>query len=186
MSLKNKINLSITILFISIILLFVFLIYPIFLEIKKISQDFLSQKEKLVSLERKSENFQKFQSYYLEIKPNLEKIDQLFIDPKVPIDFIGFLEKTARDYQIPITISPGLPTKIEEDPWPSLNFQITSLSSFPDFLKFLEKLESSNYLIEIQNLNIARLTETELKTKGFEKFSLGDARAILSIKVYTK
>jgi len=49
----------------------------------------------------------------------------------------------------------------------------------------LEKLKSSFYLIEIQNLTISRLSETELKSKEFEEFSLGDVKATLSIKVYT-
>jgi len=182
MSLKIKINLSIIILIVLAILFSIFLISPTFLEIKKSSRNLLFQKEKIISLEAKAENLNKFRTYYQEIKPNLEKIDKLFTDPEAPVDFIGFLEKTSKDCQITIDISPALPMKMEQDLWPSLIFQITSTSSFPNFLKFLEKLESSNYLIEIQNLNIRRLDKTELK----DKFSLGDVKANLSIKVYTK
>lgn len=154
-----------------IILIFVFLIYPTFSEIKKSSQDFLSQKEKLTSLETKAENLEKFQTYYQEIKSNLEKIDKLFVNPEVPVDFISFLEETSRDSDVAIKIAPGSLAKTA--PWSSLFFQIATVSSFPNFLKFLEKLESSIYLIEIQNLNIARLSED-------------DVSANISLKVYTQ
>ena len=186
MTLKTKINLSIVILIILSISFIVFLIYPLFSEIKNISQELISQKQDLISFQAKTEDLEKFQILYQEIKPNLEKINTLFIDSELPVDFISFLEKTSRDCQVLIKISPALPTKIKEDPWPSLTFQITSISSFPNFLKFLEKLESSVYLTEIQNLNISRLTETEIKSKEFEKLSLGDVKTTLSLKVYTK
>lgn len=186
MNFKSKINLPLFIFIILNICLILFLIYPLFKEIKSKATELLSQKQSLTLLEARAENFEKFRINYQEIKSDLEKIDGLFINPEMPVDFIRFLEKTSRDSQITIKISPGLPTKIAKDPWPSLIFQITSVSSFPNFLKFLEKLEFSNYLIEIQNLNIARLTETELKSKEFETFSLGDVKAILTLKVYTK
>ena len=186
MTLKNKINLSIAILLTLIIFLIVFGIWPLFSEIKKKAEEIVSQKQSLVSLENKAENLTKFKIYYQERKSDLEKTEHLFIDPEVPVEFIRFLEKTSRDCQTSIKISPALSTKTPKDPWPSLTFQITSASSFPNFLKFLEKLESSNYLIEIQNLNISRLSEMELKSKEFEQFSLGDVRTTLSLKVYTR
>ena len=183
---KNKINLSLVVFSILIISLIAFLISPLFTGIKNNSEDLVSKKQKLVSLEAKIENLEKSQSIWKEIEPNLKKIDQLFIDSRVPVEFISFLETTARDCELPIEISPALPGKIEEDPWPSLFFQISSTASFPKFLRFLVKIETSPYLIEIQNLNTRKLTERELKLKEFEKFSLGGVKATLSIKVYTK
>jgi len=186
MTLKNKINLSIIFLILVTIFCVIFIISPLFREIKKGATEIIFQRGDLAALEAKVKNLEKFRSSYQEIEPGLEKIDKLFIDPGVPVDFISFLEKTSQDCQILIKISPALPTKIEKDPWSSLIFQITSVSSFPNFLKFLEKLESSDYLIKVQNLNIVRLSEAELKSKEFEKFSLGDVKANFSLKVYTK
>lgn len=186
MTLKNKINLSLVIFIILIISFIVFLIYPLFKEIKNSSEELISEKQKLTSLERKIANLEEFQSLWSKIEPNFKKADQLFIDPEVPVKFINFLEATAKDCGVPIEISSALPTKIEKDPWPSLFFQISSTSSFSKFLRFLAKIEASPYLIEIQNLNVRRLTEKELKLKEFEKYSLGDVETTLSIKVYTK
>lgn len=186
MSLKRKIYISLIIFSGLSILLSVFLIYPLLSEIEEKSQDFLSQKEKLMVLEKKVENLEKFRMIFPEISANLEKIDDLFVNQKMPIDFISFLERTSQNSQLTLKISPAPPLKIEKDPWPSISFQLISTGSFPNFLKFLEKLESSFYLIEIQNLSISRLSETELKSKEFENFSLGDIKADLLIKAYTR
>ena len=186
MAITNKIKIAVVVFLVLSIIFVVFSIWPLFRKIKKSSADILSQKAALVILETKTKNLEEFKSYFQEIKPNLEKIDALFIDPEVPVDFIRFLEKTSRESQADLKISPAFPTQITKDPWPTFLFQLTLTSSFPDFLKFLEKLESSIYLIEIQSLNISRLTETELKVPEFEKFSLGDVRARVSLKVFTK
>jgi len=186
MRLKKKIIISIIFFLGLSILLIVFVLYPLFLEIKKISQDFLSQKQKLTVLEKKIENLEKFKLTFLEILPGLEKIESLFVDSEVPVDFIHFLEKTSRDSKILLKISSISPLKTEKDPWPSISFQLSLAGSFPDLTRFLEKLESGLYLIEIQNLNIAHLTETELKSKEYEKFSPGDVKGLLSLRVFIK
>jgi len=185
MTLKNKINLSSVIFSILIISLIAFLIYPLFKEIKNNSEDLISKKQKLLSLETKIENLEEIQSLWQEIEPSLKKIDQLFINSEMPVEFISFLETTARDCEVPIEISSALPDKKEKDPWPSLFFQISSTASFSKFLRFLAKIETSPYLVEVQNLNARRLAEKELKLEEFEKLSLDDAKITLSIKVYT-
>jgi len=186
MNIKNKINLSITAFIILTILIVVFLVYPIFLEIKKGSEDIISQKQKLAEFEAKTKNLEKFKRNFPEIKTNLEKINAIFIDSEVPVDFISFLENISRNCKVQLNISSDLPQKLKGDPWSSLSMQITSAGSFPNFLKFLEKLEQSIYLVEIQNLNITRLSEMELKSKEFEGLILGNVKATFSIKVFTK
>ena len=186
MRLKKKITISIVFFLILSILFFALVIYPIFSEIKKSPQNFLSQKEKLLALEEKAKNLEKFKKILPEISPDLEKIDNFFVDPKVPVDFISFLEKTSQDSQLSLKISAGPIVKNEKDPWPSMVFQLSLVGSFPNLAKFLEKLQSGPYLIEIQNFTITSLSEAELKSKEFEKFSLGDVKATLSIKVYSK
>jgi len=114
----------------------------------------------------------------------LEKIDDLFADPEVPIEFINFLEKNAGKSQLSIEISPM--AKKETEPWPSLSFQISTVGSFSNFLKFLEKLETGPYLIEISNLNVKKITEKELRSEKFETFSLSDVNALFLIKVLTR
>jgi len=186
MTLTKKIYLSLATFNILSLGLIFFLIYPLFIEIKKNSKDLISQKQTIQALEAKIENLEKFKILYQDLKPDLEKINTLFVDPEVPIEFISFLEKTSADCEVLIKISSAPAKKTKTDPWPSINFQIFTFSSFPNFLKFLEKLENSPYLIEISNLSIQRITEADLKLKKDERLALGDVKSTFTIKVYTK
>lgn len=186
MTFKNKIKLSIILIFVLTISIVILVIYPLFSEIKKYSGDYVSQKVDMLSLETKIDNLKQFQATFPEINPNLEKIDLLFIDAKVPVEFIKFLEQTSQNYGISIEVSSSLSAKTKQDPWPVFIFRISSVGSFANFMKFFERIELSPYLITVQDLNIVRLTETELKAKGSEKLSLGDIRANFSLRVYTK
>ncbi len=186
MTIKNKINLSLAIFIILNLSLILFLICPLFQGIKNDSKELISQKQKIVSLKTKIENLGKFQTLWQEIEPNFQKIEKLSIDPDVPVEFISSLEKISKDCQMAIKISSTPSSGTEKDPWPSLFFQISSATSFSKFLKFLEKLETNPYLVEISSLNVRKLTEAELKSKEFEGNSLGDVAAALSLKVYSK
>jgi len=134
----NKIYLSIFVFIALVILMTVFIIYPLFGEIKNNSKELISQKESLTTLETKIVDLERFKILYKELEEILEKIDNLFIDPEVPVEFIGFLEKTAEDCQLTIKISFASFKKIEKDSWPFLTFQTTSVGSFSNFLHFLE------------------------------------------------
>ena len=191
MTIKNKINLSLIIFSILSVSLIVFLIYPLFREMRMDSEDLISQKQKIISLEKKIENLGKFQIIWQGIEPDFQKIEKLFIDPEVPVEFISALEAIAKDCQMTIEISSFPSSRTEKDLWSSLFFQISSATSFSKFLKFLEKIETSPYLIEISSLNVRKLTEAELAQPFLQKElgegnSLGDVAATFSLKVYTK
>jgi hypothetical protein len=173
---KNKINLTIVVFLLLIILIVVFVVSFLYREIKNNSQEVLLEKQKLAILESKITNLEKFRIIYKNLEEILVKIDGLFTDPEVPVDFITFLEDAAEESQINIKISPVALPQSKEDPWPSLGFRITSINSFPDFLMFLEKLENSQYLIEFQNINIS----------SKEGAAGRQVAASLLIKVFTK
>lgn len=176
LSSKNKISLTIAVFILLIILMVVFGISPLYQKIKSNSEEVLFQKQKMATLESKISNLEKFRIIYKNLEDISIKIDGLFPDPEVPVGFITFLEETAEDSQVYIKISPTALAKSKEDPWPSLGFRIISRGPFPNFLKFLEKLENSQYLIEFQNLNVNK----QGGTAG------GGVAASLLVKVFTK
>ena len=185
MTTDKKIYISLAISIFLIVVFVTFLIYPTFKEIKKSSEDLISQKENLAVLEIKAVNLKKFETLYQNLEPNLGRIDDLFIDPGVPVDFISFLEETSKSCNLNFFLSLSSSKKITEEVWPSLVFQINLAGSFLDFSKFLEKLESGPYLIEIRDITINKLREAETK-KELEKSSLSDVEALVLIKVYAK
>lgn len=175
----RKINLSTGIFIVFIIFFIVFLIYPLFRDIKNNSKELISQKENLEILQFKIENLENFKSSYKEFKPNLEKIDNLFVDPKMPVDFINFLEENAVEHQAEIKISPASSRNYGKDFWPSISFRANITSSFPNFLRFLQKLEIGPYLVDIQNISINKLP-------AGEDYLAGNVSASLFFRVFTE
>lgn len=159
------------------LLLIILVILPLIGDIEKSPKDLISQKGQLLSLEKKEINFTDLKKAYQSHQADFENIDTFFIDPETPIEFISFLENIAQSSQGVIKISLASEKKEETEIGPVLAFNVSFDSSFPNFLKFLEKLENSKYLIEISSLNI--------KKSGGENFS-GNVNATLSIKVLTK
>ncbi len=181
---KNYISL---ILFIGIsLILILFVILPLIEEIKESSQQLLLEEEARLTFSEEIKNFQNFKTVYQEIKPDLEKIEDLFITSESPVEFINFLEKTASNSNVLIEISSVVSERTKESPWPFLDFRLQALGSFSDFSRFIEKLENSSYLIEIYELNLKRLAEGGLGTKELAKFSARDITASFSLKVFTK
>lgn len=186
MKIYNKIYVIAAILGLTALILVVFFIYPLFNQVKDNSRELTVTKEEIASLGFQTKRLENFRENYKNLQPNLAKADQLFIDPKNPIGFIQFLEKAAYDNNLLIVISIPLSSKKEliKGVWPSLNFQVSLTGSFPNFLKFLDKIAYSSYLIENETLNIKRLNEGDLKLT--DKASLGDINTSLLMKVFTK
>ncbi len=136
-----------------------FAIYPLVKKIKNDSNEFIVVKRELVLSEVRARRFEQFKETYGKLEPNLEKIGRLFVDPEVPIDLIEFWEKTARDSELSISISSISSRTAETAPWYSMGFQMNLTGSFPNFLKFLEKIERGSYLVEVKNLTVKRLTD---------------------------
>ncbi len=165
---KRKI-IVISIVFGAVTLSLIFLVIrPLLSGVKKNSQELILAKKELVSFKTKSKKFEQSKKVYVSLKTDLEKIDELFINSDVPIDLIKFWRETAKDSGLLIDISPTSLETSETALWDSIGFRLSLTGYFSDFLKFLEKIETAPYLIEIQNLS----------AKTFKQF--------LTIKVYIK
>ena len=124
-------------------------IQPCFSAIKKLSQDFIFQKQELYLLKETTQNLEKFKIDYRQMETKLKKLEAGLVNFEVPVDFISFLETCADESEVKIKISSVHSTD-------NLRFQINSASSLPDLLKFLEKLRLSNYSIDLQSINIKK------------------------------
>jgi len=183
MSYSKKRIILIIFFLVSFLVVVFLIILPLIKEIKIKSEEFLQEKQVLTQLKIKTENLKKAQTLYTEYQSKFEKIKSLFIDPREPINFVEFLERESNNSNLSIGMSINPAKEIKGDPWPSMNFQLTLKGTFPNFLEFLEKLESAPYLIEFQNLNIRKLSEKESQEEGISE---GGIVATLLLKVYTK
>ncbi len=153
-----------------------FVVFPLLKGIKEDSEEIVALKKDLILFQNKINNFEKAIESYANMESSIERIEGLFIDPKIPIDLIEFWEKIARDSGISIEIFPVSLRSSETDPWNSIGFQLTLTGFPPNFLGFLEKIETSPHLIEIQNLNVKK---TEIEA------SENNVNVILIAKIYT-
>lgn len=165
---KEKIIISSIIFGIVSLALICFIIYPLVQGIKRNSQDLVGAKKELTLFQTKVEEVEQTKENYEKLKSDLDKIDKLFIDPDVPIDLIKFWEKTANDSGLSIDIAPVSLKAVGTDPWSSIGFSLILSGSFPNFLKFLEKIETSPYLLEVQGLTVKDL-KADLIVKVFTK-----------------
>jgi len=156
------------------LILIVFFVWPAFKGIEKSSQNLISAKINLVTLDAQINEAENFKKNYDSYKPNLDKMDQLFVDPKNPVDFIEFLENTALSCQITSQAflpSPSIGSKSASQDF--IILQIVSKGSFSDVLNFLKKIETGIYLVEVKNLTIKNLetknTEAAFTIKAFTK-----------------
>lgn len=172
----TKIPIILTIFAIISLLLIILIIYPLFKGIKKSSQELISSKQTLVSLQSKINNLERFKEINEGLGPSLTIMDSLFVNADLPIDFIKFLEKIASDTKLSINVSPATAPKKGTDLWPSISFQISLNGSLPNCLRFFEKIEVVPYLVEAQNFSVKRIGEEPQE----------NAMANLSIKVFSK
>ena len=180
MSPKRKIILSSIFFLIFFLLIFLCLILPNLKEIKRISKEISQTNLKLEEIERRQEEIEKFKRLPLEIKENLSKFEKFFVNKEIPIDFVEFLEKIAKDLKIQGQISISSFSK------DSISFQIKGVSSPESVFKFIEKVENCNYLIQIEKIRISKLTEVELKMEDLRGFSKNDLKFEISFSVLAK
>ncbi len=154
---------KIFLIFCGILILFsvVFVVRPLISQIGAESENFFFQEKRLETLRVKTSYLDEFEEKYQVYHADLQKIDGLLIDPTEPIDFIEFLEEQTQTFSLSLEITPSPRREIKEDLWPSMNFQLSLSGAFSDFAKFLEKLESGPYLVEILSLNVREDVQEE-------------------------
>lgn len=162
-------------------LFILFLIYPSLKQIKSLSEDISEIKKEAIALEVKKEGFDTIRKKYEEfISKEIEEINNILIDSEAPVEIIRFLEGAKERSGVSIIISPFSIKSSEDDLWNSMGFQINISGSSSNFFRFLEEIERSRYLIEIQSLSLRDTVfkEQEIETEGVS--------ANLLIKVFTK
>jgi chaperonin cofactor prefoldin len=180
MSTKRKTILFLVPSLIFFFLFIFFLILPNLNQINKISKEISQTKTKLEEIEKRQKEIEKFKKLSPEIKGDLSKLENSFVNKEIPIDFVEFLEKIAKGLEIQSQIS------ILSSSKDSISFQIKGVGAPENVFKFIEKVENCNYLIQIERMRISKLSEAELKTEEFKGFSKNDLKFEISFSVLTK
>jgi Tfp pilus assembly protein PilO len=138
-----------------------FLVLPTFREIKLSSKEYLEQKKELATIKAEISNFKDFEKNYHLYQKGLKEMEdlifnQLFADKELPIDLMNFLNEQSDDHNLSLKITSLDLEKTKEDPWDFVALRLNLEGQFPEFLKFLKKIENSRWLIEINDLLISK------------------------------
>jgi len=177
---NSKKNIILVVFLIFLFLFFLFFVCMPLIEIGRMSKEIKSQKNNLALLDIKIKNLAKFKDVSQELEDMAKEINGLFIDLEVPLEFINFIEKTIRECSLKrevFSISPQ--NNPNKDTWSFLSFQLGVSGAFPDFLKFLDKLENNPYLIDVKNIHVSKLGDKATST-------INSVRADLEIKVFAR
>jgi len=156
----------------------IFLALPFFKKIQNNSVEITRQKEKLLSFQQETEAMENFKPRYEKVKKDLAKVDNLLVDSDLPLDFFIFLEKNSSEFSLDMEISSSESGELVLG-WRTSSFQITIDGEYSKFLGFLEKIQNSPYLIQIQTLGVSKFLNSQSKA-GSE-----DIKANLSLRVFT-
>jgi hypothetical protein len=171
MSVKQKIYLIFACIALVFILLTLFVVKPLFLEIKKTAAFVLESREKLISLETMDKRYvEGVEKDYEDINAELAGIKEQLIDKNEAVKFFEALESVASATSNEIEISAS--------EFPSLTLSL--FGTFPNFMKFLGWLENGEYFINVNLLNISRASARE----GLETIPEGMIKTTLKIKAY--
>lgn len=183
MTTRKKIFIIIVLFLVIYILLSLFLVNPFTQEIKDNSKKIIVGQGNLLALNSQLKEIENFNKIYSEHKPNLDKIDSLFVEANNPVNFIEFLEKISSDLGLVsnINLLPNAQNVKNNNSWPFISLQISCTGDFLKVLKFSEILENSSYLVQIDNISIKKLIDA----KGASN-NLGGVQAVFIIKAFTK
>ena len=142
------------------------------------SQCFTANKKALVNLEANFENHKNLENIFHDKAMDFEKIESHFIEQEAPIHFFEFLEDRARHCSLSIEISSLSESAREskENSDKDIRLQIKLQGAEQDFMKFLDQIEASHYLLEVIGLNL----------KKIGKESSEAISALLTIKIFVK
>ena len=161
MKTKTKFILS---LFIISLFLSVLTFFSVFTlkKIKTISREILEKKKEDISYLQRIKNVKEFEEIKKKKGKEFFEIENVLFDKNLPLPFVTFLEEIAKEKQVSIEISTQETFfKEEEDIFPSLYFRL-NFSGRPDSVfTFLEKIEKSPFLVQIEKLRISKAKERE-------------------------
>ena len=162
MNFKNRLYSILIIFTLALVLIIIFLVYPLFLDIKNISRETLSNKEESAFLQDQSREFDSFKNKISIYEPDLFKMEKIFIDPKDPVKFIEFLESTSLNSNIELSINLVKDTTKDSLNNPQVSyFQVDARGSFQNIMIFFQKIEKGPYLLKINKASISNLGKTE-------------------------
>lgn len=175
MDIKKKIYILsgiVAVIFLAIVFWFVpFLIN----RISRASSDFIRLQSDLIAIQKTQNNVEYQKKEYQAVKPEIEKITNVFLEKGKAISFIMALEEIARQS--------GNQTEIQvldQSLAESIVFQISLWGGFSNLIKFMSYLDNLAYLNQVEVVKIQRMNQDNAE-KGIKA---GEIASVLQIRAF--
>ena len=163
-------------------------VLPIVSEMERAGLSIGEQREKIAGYEKRIAAAREFAAFAKEEKNNLEKINNVFVDSKLPLEFINFLEAEARRSSVDIKFSSSMVQQKTAQEQLSIIIKASVAGGREEVLRFLKNIEDGPYLVQIQNASI----ELNSRDRGgaaqpdVPAIDSGITKADILIKAYAK
>lgn len=156
MGVRKKTIIATATLLLGILLFVALVVIPLLRGIARDARDLEAQYLKVFQAASAEREVVEFQRFSLAQQENFKALENIFVDAETPIGFIRFVEEIAASSNLKVRITPGKPKKEKGAVWPVMDFQLASQGTYPQFLRFLEKLENGPYLLSVENTSVTR------------------------------
>lgn len=129
------------------------------LKTRSASRDFLQRNEELNALTAKKINLLQFQREGQKMETIRDKVGGSFITKESAVDFIVFIENSARDTANSVRIA-----SITEESGQPKNFRLELVGSYQGLVNFLAYLENSPYLARPSKIDVNQTTNASKET----------------------
>jgi len=133
-----------------------FVVYPVFRGVVHDHERALEQRREFVQLGEDREHLAEFERLFMREQSAFDQLERVFLDLRSPIEFFRFLDRSAEEFGITLEKTPGLPQTTPEEPWTYVDVHLEGEGTYPGALAFIEKIESSPYLLELKGLNFSK------------------------------
>lgn len=156
LDLKKKIMLSIAAVALFVAGISYLVIYPTIRDIKDMSANIDAQRTDLEKKYVRGQSLNKLANNLKKVEPKMELLDKIFINQNRALEFITTLEEVASSNNVEqkINLMTDRSDKIFE--FTRTPLQITLTGSFNNVMAYLIKIESLNYYININNIDMVK------------------------------
>lgn len=177
MDIKNKIYVlsgAVAIVF----LIVVFWVVPFLIgQISQASSNLISLGNALTKIQKDQKDVEYQKKEYQAIKPEIERITDVFIERGKAIDFIIALEKIAQQSGNRAEIQV---VDLSRESAESIDFQVSLWGGFSNLIKFMVYLDNLDYLNQVNTVQIQRINRDDSE-KGLRT---GEISSVLQIRAY--
>jgi hypothetical protein len=157
----------------------IFAIAPLFSDIKAINGQIIRRRAQIADYDLRIGNARNFMRFAARQKTELEQIAGVFADSQMPLDMINSLENAAKDSNVSVEFSPAGQSNLQ-----IIKIEINASGAIFDTLRFIEKIENSPYLAEIESADIRK--EVPVGGASLAEFSGTRVKTHILLNVYAK